>query len=277
MIAACLVIGYAGCALHKEVLPPPETKLSGAKPSSGLPAPGAPSIPPESERVLVSGSNIPTPDIEKHGISKFTPIKAPATVKHGFPWPPPWASAFDVIPHAPLAENRAHPKLNDVANKLENALATEGYYERSYYPILDGFAIATHIEQINEDGTSKKSGRWLLDVPMLETFSVSAYVHALFRAPYGRYRVIVFVVTTHPFTQSDAKVTRQQATDWLSAGYDSLPDEIGRREFSANYKCTALIYEFKGTGKSAEFVDPSQLQGRTHLIKSGLMAALSTR
>lgn len=239
MIAGCLVSGYAGCAQHKEVVAPPP------------PAEGP------TERVIVTGSNIP--------------------IGNAFPWPPPRASAIDVIPRRLLIRDEAHSTLNNVADTLENALRTNDYYERSYYPVLDGFAIATHIEQINDDGTSKKSARWSLDVPLLETFSPRAYLRALFKAPHGRYRVIVFIVTTHAFTQTDAHVTRQQAKDWLSAGYDILPDEIGRREFSASYKCTALIYEFKGTWKNAEFVDPSQLQGRTHLIKSGLMAALSTR
>jgi hypothetical protein len=170
-----------------------------------------------------------------------------------------------------------HPTLNDVAKTLDRALFIRDYYARSYYPILDGFAIATHIEQINDDGTSKESGRWSVDVPTLEVFSPQAYLSALFRAPKGHYRVIVFVVITQPFTQTNTTVTRQQATVWLSAGYNNLPGEIRLREFSSDYTCTALIYEFKGTGKDAEFVDPSHLQGRTHLIKSGLMAALSTR
>jgi hypothetical protein len=208
-----------------------------------------------------------------------TPETGPGmpTVGNAFPWPPPRASAVDVILRRLLIRHEARPTLHDVADTLEIALHNNDYYDLSYYPVLDGFAIATHIEQINDDGTSKKQERWSLDVPMLETFSTGAYLRALFKAPQGHYRVIVFVVTTHPFTQTNAKVTRQQAKDWLSAGYDVLPSEIGLREFSANYKCTALIYEFKGSGKNAEFVDPSELQGRTHLIKSGLIAALSTR
>jgi len=287
MIAACLVVGYAGCAQHKEVVTPPETTGPGAKPSSGLPAPGAGPT-SEPEPVIVTGSKIPTLsnaldrqtggriDIEKHGIRNPSNLVTPAILGYRFPWPPPRASAFDVIPSSLLVGDRAHSTLNDVADRLAVALYKNGYDEHGYYPIEDGFAIATHIEQMNENGTSKESGRWSVN-PEIKIFSLRDYLQALFTAPHGHYRVIVFAVTTHPVRTSEEEVTRQQVTGWLSGGYRSLPNEIGRREFSVNYKCTALIYEFKGNGKQSAFVDPSELQGRTHLIKSGLLAALSTR
>jgi hypothetical protein len=108
--------------------------------------------------------------------------------------------------------------------------------------------------------------------------SLSAYLRALFRGRPGYYRIIVFVVTSHPFSQSSAKTTSEKAGLWVSSGLNALPEDIASQDYTSAHRCTALIYEFKRTGtQQAEFVDPSEITGAIHLEKSGLLAALKKR
>jgi hypothetical protein len=193
-----------------------------------------------------------------------------------FPWPPPKASASDMIPRELLVGNAAHPTLGTVAQAIESAFAQAGYGQKSYYSVPGGFAMASQIEQINQDGTPKESvDRWSLETPPLRKFSLCSYLNALFTAQPGYYRVIVFVVTSQAFPQRDVKVTSEQSKAWVSGGLNKLPEKIGNQEYSAAHGCTALIYEFKQTGKHADLVDPSQITGKTHLDKAGLMAAFA--
>jgi hypothetical protein len=193
-----------------------------------------------------------------------------------FPWPPPKASASDTIPRESLVGSREHPLLEDAATTLDSAFRRAGYGERSYYSVPGGFAMASRMEQINKDGTVKgPADRWSLEVARMRKFSLSAYLTALFRARPGHYRVIVFVVTSHPFSQSSAKVTPEEVGLWVSSGLNKLPEDIGTRDYTSAHRCTALIYEFKRTGgQHAEFVDPSEITGQIHLEKAGLLTAL---
>lgn len=193
-----------------------------------------------------------------------------------FPLPPPKASAFEVLPRELLVSNNHAAKLRDVDSALEAAFRQCGYIEKSYYGVPDGFAVASRIEQINEDGSASRD-RWSLDVPNMRQFSLSAYLVALFKAPRaGHYRIIVFIVTPHPFTQSNVTITAAEAQAWISTGTNKLPEEVAKQDYSLRHDCTALIYEFKGSKvKKAEFVDPSEISAETHLVKAGLIAALS--
>jgi tetratricopeptide (TPR) repeat protein len=197
-----------------------------------------------------------------------------------FPWPPPKASASDTVSRQLLLGSREHLLLGDAAAALDLAFRKAGYGEKSFYGVPDGFAMASRIEQMNQDGTSLEdpADRWSLKVPPIRKFSFSAYMTALFRARPGYYRVIVFVVTSHLFSQSGAEITSDDAKRWSSSGLNGLPDDIASRDYTSAYRCTALIYEFKRMEtQRAEFVDPSEITGQIHLEKAGLLAALSQR
>jgi hypothetical protein len=196
-----------------------------------------------------------------------------------FPWPPPRASASATISRELLLGDKEHPELGDAVTALDLAFQKAGYGERSYYSVPGGFAMASRIEQMNQDGTAAgPADRWSLEVPRMRKFSFSAYLTELFRARPGYYRVIVFVVTSHPFSYSSAKVTTEDGRLWISSGLNALPEDIASRDYTSAHRCTALIYEFKRTGtQHAEFVDPSGITGQIHLEKSGLLAALKKR
>ena len=167
--------------------------------------------------------------------------------------------------------------LGTVAQSIESAFQEAGYGEKSYYSVPGGFAMASQIEQINQDGSPKDSiDRWL-ETPPIRKVSLAWYLNALFLARPGYYRVIVFVVTSKAFPQRDAKVTSEESKQWVSSGLNKLPEEIGNQEYSSAHSCTALIYEFKQAGKHAQLMEPSQITGKTHLDKAGLMSAFAKR
>jgi hypothetical protein len=195
-----------------------------------------------------------------------------------FPWPPPRASASDTISRELLLGSQEHLLLGDAVAALDLAFRKAGYGERSYYGVPGGFAMVSRMEQMNQDGTAKgPPDRWSLKIPPMG-LSLSAYLKALFRGRPGYYRIIVFVVTSEPFSQSGAKTTSKEAGLWVSSGLNALPKDIASRDYTSDHRCTALIYEFKRTGtQGAEFVDPSEITGQIHLEKSGLLTALKKR
>jgi hypothetical protein len=54
------------------------------------------------------------------------------SINLSFPWPPPLASATEVIPRKLLQEESKPIRLTDVANKLADAIRQNGYYESRY-------------------------------------------------------------------------------------------------------------------------------------------------
>jgi len=191
-----------------------------------------------------------------------------------FPWPPPQASAFAIIPSQFSRKSiNEGVTLYDLERKIYHALDSSGYVEQSYYAVPGGFAIVTRLEQINPDGTPKEiPDRWATKVGPLRRFSLRAYLKALFTDNLGYYRVVVFIVTPHPFSQADKKVSDHEAAAWLRKGLVSLPREVSSRSFSDEYICTALIYEFEHPRHKEKAVIriPGRLTGRTHLVKANL-------
>jgi hypothetical protein len=192
-----------------------------------------------------------------------------------FPWPPPPASANEVLPNS-MFEKRAPLKtLGNVNDALLSGLRRTGYFEKSYYSVPDGFALATRLEQISEDGVSKAPpARWSAAAPRVEYFSISDYLRALLTANPGYYRVVVFVVSDVPFTESGKPASMADAQGWLTGGANVLPASIAKSPFGPNTVCTTLIYEFtRPAGKDPVLLQPSTLDAHTHLLKSGLWNA----
>lgn len=222
-------------------------------------------------------------------IPQSAPVQAPgATAKGGeetepaqgipqFPWPPPKASAFVKIPNELVSGTGGKPFLRDVARRLEQTFDAAGYVERSYHSIPNGFALVSRIEQILADGTPREeAARWSVSNVRPNVVSLRDYITALFTAPRGRYRIIVFIVTDLPVTQEKKEPTRAEATEWLTSGALILPPSIGGQPYSGDYYTTALIYEFeRGAGdQSAALKIPSDLPGKTHLERAGIWSKL---
>jgi hypothetical protein len=196
----------------------------------------------------------------------------------GFPaWPPPLASANMDIPRKILVKANNRPRLMDIATRLVNALDEAGYGEKSFYSAPDGFAIASRIEQIYPDGRPKEGdARWPTDISPPRIFSITSYVRALFSRSPGLYRVMVFVVTNRPLTQSGPISKHSSPRDWAWSGANKLPTAIGFVDYTTEFSCTVLIYEFEqpATGMEATLSLPSKLIGRTHLERSSILSKL---
>lgn len=220
----------------------------------------------------------PLPSVTK---PESSPVEQPTSQElrlPEFPWPPPRASAETIIPQKFLQKSTdlvAH--LGDVDHILVGALDINGYYDKSYYAVPDGFALVTRLEQISSDGTPKKlPARWELEMGKLRKFSLAEYLRALLTANPGYYRIIVFIVTSHPFSQADAKVSEDQAINWLEGGFERLPSAVSELEFTQEYGCTALVYEFRtASGIVPTLALPSHLPGRTHLERANIWSALA--
>jgi hypothetical protein len=195
-----------------------------------------------------------------------------------FPWPPPKASAFEKLSNTLLKTGTQKTLLLNVAKRLETAFDHAGYGERSYHAVPNGFALVSRMEQINLDGTPKNMpDRWSVGSKNNpKSISLVDYIKVLFNAPKGHYRVIVFIVTDMPFSASSAAPTEKESEEWIHDGSVALPQTIAKRMYSENYYTTALIYEFERLSgdTGAVLKVPSDLLGKDHLQKAGILTAL---
>lgn len=192
-----------------------------------------------------------------------------------FPWPPPKPTSRAALPRNLLARDPA--TLGDVARHLQSSLASVGYGEWSYYSAPGGFALATRLEQISADGKPRPDPqRWSTALPTQPVFTLGDYLRALFTAPQGDYRVIVFVVTDQAFAASHNEASEAQAEDWLEGGIDRLPPALAARPFSADSVGSALVYQFRKVGHAdAPIANPDGAPSASiQLDISGITAAL---
>jgi hypothetical protein len=195
-------------------------------------------------------------------------------------WPPPRYSAYGELPRRFFQAPPGGPvHLADVEQTLVTALGSCGYDRRQYYPVPGGFAMVTRLEQINSDGTSKPPPeRWACEAQPLRRFSLVEYLKALFTAPVGRYRLIVFMVTCEEIAQRDVSLSEDEAMAWLGGGTSSLPTEVGKMVYTDQHRCAALIYEFEQANPDelTELKWPGYFEASEHLAKTGLWGKLET-
>lgn len=195
-----------------------------------------------------------------------------------FPFPPPKASTFEVIPKTFLEKSNEKVSIDFlISNKLLPALKDAGY-EYSFYLIKDsGIAIVTRLEKINSDGTPEANGDRYLTGTQSQHFGMLDYIKSLFIAKPGYYRVIVFMISPYFIVQSNSEITKAQADSLFTAGADRPLERIISYEFSDRYECTALIYQFVKPNEEdpAKELQPSQLTCQTHLEKAGIWMNLS--
>lgn len=183
-----------------------------------------------------------------------------------FPFPPPAASAQDVISKRFIIGNT----LGDFDKKIHKTLEALGYFEKSYYAVPNGFALVTRLERRkdNEPVPYDLPGRWDINVTAA-VHSIKDYIQYLFTAPKGYFRVITFIVTDQPVKGDEAKnINRNQALAWFKTGATTLPFDIAATHMNIRYNCTVLIYEFeKSENTEAKFISTSSFQGRAHLAE----------
>jgi hypothetical protein len=264
LLCVLALMAAAGC--QKAELPvgsaPPDNPPVTAEPPPPAPAPvlSAPPPPPAPAP--------PPPAANGGGGAVVAALPA-------FPWPPPRYSAFEVLERDWLAPG-ADARLGGAAQRIEAAFDAAGYVERSYYRVPGGFALASRAEQIHTDASPYPAPeRWSVD-PEGAGRSFADRLRALFNAPPGHYRVIVFIVTDQDFAAAPRTAPEAEARAWVSGGGLRLPSSIAALPFTATHYATALIYEFerRSEREPADVRVPSAAPGRVHLEKGGLWQAL---
>jgi len=242
--------------LRQEASPPPPTAR--LQSPSAAPQPAPVPQPPPAQR--------PPP-------AQAQQLQRPAPTLPEFPWPPPEASASYVLPTSLLAH---HATIKDVVDAVLSALERNDYVEHSLFtagPQAEGVALVTRLERINEDGSPRPDGdRWPMNYAVARaSFDLATFLRGLFFVDPGHYRVIVFVFSGAPFSQSSQQVSETEARGWLLAGANILPPEVAARRFDGH--CTVLIYEFASDGTRVRRID-SPLTGKQHLEKAGVLSLL---
>jgi len=192
------------------------------------------------------------------------------------PWPPPRASAVCNVPGAFFQESGGEVMLHDVLEKIYGALDGAGYEERQLCSVRDGFAVVTRIERFRKNGEPAEGGeRWDSKIKPLELeiniSGLKEYGKALFGPDVYCFRRIVFVVKPGQVNERNDALGPRETKNWVSSRVRSARvRDIDDIPFSANYRCTALIYEFEKYKMNDQLipVETSHLLGKTHLEKS---------
>ena len=270
--------------------------LSGCGAGGAHPAPGNPAPPPPADN---HDTESPPSSLPAHGsldddddARRDVRVGSPPPVRHprdddddddarrgqysdypAFDWPPPKPSALYNLPQTLF---RPATTLGDMNAQLQTALAAAGYSRCAYFSVPGGFALATQLEQIDEDGTPKaESERWTTDLGPLRRFSLRAYVRALGHGRTGYFRVMVFLITDRAFSASSTRASRGTALEWLEEGANRLHPAISRKPYSANHAVTAYAFEFeKREGRDPHLRSPGRLTGQKHLEKAGVLRNL---
>lgn len=261
--------------------PPAQSSLPSIGPPRTLPPGPAAQPPPPVRWVSPTPSRSPPPP--ESGSGGTAGGAGPAA--HGaassypqFPWPPPPPSAETVVPNAVLLSGLRQPsRLADIAQVLVNALQNAGYYQNVYYEAPNGFALVARLERIYRDGSSYQGlARFDSSFSPLPAFSLSGYLRALFQAPTGYYRVIVFIISNTPFAADGKAISSSEADLWLERGANALPVRIADIRYTDTYTCTALIYEFEKHDAQSDPTEdrPGPLSADAHLIKARIAETL---
>jgi hypothetical protein len=190
-------------------------------------------------------------------------------------WPPPRASARTEIARDLFASDE---NLGDVANHLMEALRATGNSRASFYTAPGGFVMVARLERIRDDARPAAGADRFIEPRPGEAEKPDdplSYIEALFFAPEGRYRQVMFVVTNRPVGEGTWTLTSDAAGELLSEGSPDLIGPSRTAQFDGAYRVTALIYEFRKQGSAAATVAiPGRWTANTHLIRSGLLSNL---
>ncbi len=267
IVSALVLAAAAGC--QKAEMPVESAPPDGAPITVEPPPPPPPPAPVPAPALPPPAPALPPPSA--NGVGRPVVPALP-----DFPWPPPRYSAFEVLDRGWLAPG-SDARLGAAAQRLEAAFDAAGYVERSYYRVPGGFALASRAEQIHSDACPYPAPeRWSVD-PEGAGRSFADRLRALFNAPPGHYRVIVFVVTDQDFAAAARTAPEAEARAWVSGGGLRLPAAIAAQPFTSAHYASALIYEFerRSEREQADVRVPSAAPGRVHLEKGGLWQALA--
>lgn len=163
------------------------------------------------------------------------------------PWPPPIPSSHIVLDRHLLDRRKLGlATLGDLDSALQFALSRAGYSDASYWGVPRGFALVTPLEQTDSTGRPLAAHmRWLSKIAEMKAFSLAEYIKALFSAPTGYFRVLVFIASPSPFAPSGSREILQTIERWSAGGLNVLPDSLRTEPLTDQHRVTVLVYEFQ--------------------------------
>jgi hypothetical protein len=175
-------------------------------------------------------------------------------------WPPPPATSTFVGEPVPASEHP--PTFGDVAVLVGETLRDSGYVDPRWLPIgahcEHGFAVATRIERIGDDGASRPGpDRWLAQYPLPATLHWLAGSSEAYLPARGRYRVLL-VAFTDLYVLPPGRPERWDATTAME-GLGTFAAEVPvERRVPPGYRLGLHVYEYVAPSGDGEghFVDP---------------------
>jgi hypothetical protein len=101
-------------------------------------------------------------------------------------------------------------------------------------------------------------------------------LNALLFSDPGRFRLIVFIVSSTPFAAIGPPLSEPEGRKLLYDGMNTVPKQLLQEAFLPEHQVSVLIYEFqKDKDRDPKLVAPSALPARTHLEKAMVWAGLN--
>jgi len=167
--------------------------------------------------------------------------------------------------------------LGHVADRLTKALNAAGYSGlTSYWVSGGGFALVSQREQVEADGNPNLQHRFGTMEPP-KVFSLWSLLKAMTHADVGHYRIVA-VVVTHQSLAFNPKAEADVVENLAQDGWAALPEFVKGLQFTSDFRCVGLIYEFvqNGLGVRAELLG-NTLSGSgddAEFQRTGLVAQL---
>ncbi len=207
-------------------------------------------------------------------------------------WPPPNPSLAVTLRREPIVQavserfGEDSGDLRSVGWLIEDELSAAGYDGKIRYVGLnpetgpgrsDEFALVTGMEQIDENARPLEGpARWSRDIREDADISILGFLRALFTAPRGNYRVLVFIVTPRALQGFDPEPMSAEAVgDIETGGAVALPEEFAEVDFAPIFQVYALVYEFEKTSDQGEarHAVPGRWRASDHLAAAGAVAS----
>jgi hypothetical protein len=252
------------------------------------------SPPPPAPPVAKDGSEGATPEYEKDGQGapalQPAPSPSPATFDTLPPFFPPKATSTEDL-NSRLKEiytayrtvQGKGPSMRQLDGDLSAVLEEAGYEKVSHYWLAGqdnpGFAVATHIEFIDDLGRPVMNHRFETSLPTPTWFSGWDFLKALALPRNGRYRLIAVVVAQKPLAEKPNEITHEQVEE-INHGPNGLSGrDWADLEVTPRYNFTAYIYEFyrKSRSEPITVLSDSDIPASKHLVSIDFVQNLSGR
>jgi hypothetical protein len=199
-----------------------------------------------------------------------------------YPWPPPAATARLALDYNALMQLGSFHSLASFNDWLSKQLVASGFSGYKYWSAPGGFAIATSLETITDDGRRVDKDGFVISSK--RGWSLVSYLYDLTSRPAGRARVFIFTLTddTHASETTAVKMETVYAKNWLSGGAFLLSGLDGvdpSAPITSKHFFLALVYEFrKQLDKDPVLVKDGQgISMDRHFSALGLQLMPSTR